>query len=167
MKPLALLTVIFASICIDAQCQTDPALKESWEGFKSALHEKNGILIDFISAIEPANLADTALLEEIRVISDYFDLRLGQRNVDAYEIRVLLDLNAELDEHFSDAFKTMTKDNRLTEIADFPRFQSELLNAVNKLHLSVARFNEIADKLGRKDLHLELHKSTQPPKVKF
>ena len=167
MKTTDLLTMIFISICVGAQCQCDPELKQPWKDFKSALHEKNVRIRDFTSAIKKGGLADSTLLEEIKVTSDYLDLRLGQWNRDTYEIRMLVDLNLQLDERFSNVIKKIADADKLPEIDDFLSLQAALGSAMNNVYVSAQHFNETAESFGCKDLRIELYKGAQPPKVKF
>jgi hypothetical protein len=167
MKHRTLLSVILLSICICAQSQTDPALQERWTVFKMALREKSDILHDFTSAIKKRASADSTLLQEIKVIGDYFDLRLKQRNMDAIEIQTILDLNQQLDERFSKAIEKIAKKDKLMEIEDFLQLQSDLGWAMNRIYVTAEAYNEIAKTLDRTDLHIELHKGTQPPEIKF
>lgn len=167
MKHKFLLTMMFASLAMFAQSEYNPALKNSWKIFKSALHEKNDILRDFTSAIKKGNFSDSTLMEETKIIGDYFNLRLGQSNLDADEIRTLLDSNKQLDERFSKVIKTLGDADKLTEIEDFLGLQSRLGWAMNRIYVSADGHNEIAKRLGLKDLHIELHNATRPPKVKF
>lgn len=167
MKPTVLLTVIFISICVGAQCQCNPELKQHWKAFKSALHEKNVRIRDFTSAIKKGGLADSTLLEEIKVTADYLDLRLGQWNRDTHEIRILVDLNLQLDERFSNVIKKIADADKLPEIDDFLSLQAALGSAMNNVYVSAQHFNETAESFGCKDLRIELYKGAQPPRIKF
>jgi polyhydroxyalkanoate synthesis regulator phasin len=169
MKQRFLITVILTSICMCAQSQTDPALRESWTVFKMALENKKDVINDLMSAImKEDSSTDLRLSEQIKDISDSLDLRLRQSNLDAKEIRTLLNLNKRLDERVSKVLEKKMKDGNLTKIEDFFHLQAELGAAMNRLYISTDRFNEIAEQLSRKDLFIDLHgENKQPPKVKF
>lgn len=169
MKHRFLITVIFSSICMCAQSQNDASLQERWTVFKMALKNKKDVINDLMSAImKEDSSTDSKLWEEIKAISNSFDLRLRQSNLDAKEVREILNLNKQLDQRVSKVLEKKTKDGNLTEIEDFFHLQAELGTAMNRLYVSADRFNEIATNLGRKELFIDLHgENKQPPQIKF
>jgi hypothetical protein len=55
--------------------QPPPELQKAWKEVKLSMDRKNKVITDLIPIIKQGQSADWKLLEEIRIVHDYFTLR--------------------------------------------------------------------------------------------
>lgn len=126
-------------------------IEQSWKRLAATYQRRGDLMVSIISSLNPQ---DTTNLKEVKkALSDLKQYAANTEQLDSIKVNKLTEFNARLVSAMTPTLILLEKENKNDPAIQ--RRMNDLVAAENRSHTARIQYNELCEKLNRKDLQLQ------------